>query len=794
MPVQVERQEFKRLLFTLMRPFWLAQRDNYAALDRIRYLETFVEALLERLIPLAPEWQKSILGKLPTVIKGFDKANLEKKKQKIKMALCLFEQLRSPLPEWEILFTSLDKIPLFTKRWQQAFRKKGVSLLLDVLYFLPNCYEDLRYFKKIAQVKPGETVLIKGKIVAAGLVSVKQGRRKIYKVIIKDETGYLSGIWFNYKIAYMETEFKVDREVIFFGEIRAYGNQKVMPHPEVIWDIKDFNPQIVPIYPELKGLYPRQVRNFMQRVVKKYAYYLGNPFPEEIQKEYQLPSLWEAVYFLHCPPANISIKALNMGSSKYHKALKFLELFALELGLAVRRRAYLEREGISFAPDGHLVRPFLRTLPFELTQAQKRVLKEIKQDMMDKHPMHRLLQGDVGSGKTIVALISALMTIESGYQAAIMAPTEILARQHFETAQRWLQGLGIKTTLLIGHLKGKEKRTLQEEIAQGKYQLVIGTHALIQEPISFKRLGLVIIDEQHRFGVAQRAELIEKTSVVPDVLVMTATPIPRTLAMSLYGDLDISIIDEMPPGRKPVKTVHFWDDQREQVYEFLEKMLREGAQIYVVYPLIEESEALDLKAATSMYEVWKERFSDFKVVLLHGRMKTEEKQEVMELFYKGKAHILVATTVIEVGVDVPQARIMVIEHAERFGLAQLHQLRGRVGRRNEEGFCVLITPRKISALAKQRLRVMLETSDGFKIAEADLQLRGPGEILGLKQAGFPEFRFVNLVQDIEILKQARDAALRLIKLDPRLEQKGHKGLREYLKHYWGERLRLSLIG
>ncbi len=793
MHTQAERQEFKRLLFTLMRPFFLAQRDGYAALGKIKYLETFVGMLLERLIPLAPEWQRPVLNSLPAVIKGFDEADLEEKKQKIEKAFSLFEKIRQPSPQWEVLFTALEKIPLFTKRWQRVFKKKGMCFLEDVLYFLPNRYEDFRHIKHIREVKPGETALVKGKIVASGILPVKQGRKRLYKVVISDGTGYLAGIWFNYQLSYMQTEFKRQREVVFFGEVKGYTGEKVMHHPEVKWNVEEFKPAIVPVYPELSGLYPKQVRNFMQKVAARYAHYLGNPLPAFLQRRYKLPALWEAVYYLHLPPIDTSIQALNQRESAYHHTLKFLELFALELGLAIRRKAYLQRKGIAFSPDGHLVKPFLKSLPFELTQAQKRVLKEIKKDMTSPRPMHRLLQGDVGSGKTVVALIAALMAIESGYQVAIMAPTEILAQQHFTTAQRWLSDLPIKTALLTSHLKPKEKEELQAAIAQGEYQLVVGTHALIQERVAFKNLGLVVIDEQHRFGVAQRAELIEK-GITPDVLVMTATPIPRTLAMTLYGDLDISIIDEMPPGRRPIKTMHFWERQREEVYAFLEKMLKEGAQVYVVYPLIEESEALDLKAATTMYEALKERFSDYKVALLHGRMKAEGKQNVMEAFRRGEVQILVSTTVIEVGVDVPQAKVMVIEHAERFGLAQLHQLRGRVGRRSEQAYCLLLTPEKITSLARERLRVMVETTDGFKIAEADLRLRGPGEILGTKQAGFPEFRFADLACDINILKQAREAAMELIQNDPFLKRPEHRALREYLKHYWGEKLRLSLVG
>lgn len=777
----------------LLRPFLLAQKNQYAALDKIKCLEVFVATHTERLMPFSTPWQQAILRDLNTLMKGFDTADYEEKKKKIEQAISLIKQFINPPPQWEILLTALENIPLLTKRWQKIFRKKGLVFLEDLLYFLPTHYEDHRQIKTIKEAQPGETVVVQGKIVASGLVSVKRGQRKLYKVIITDGTGYLAGVWFNYRLKYMQTAFKSGKKVIFMGTTYRYGLEKVMHHPEVSWESAEIKPEIVPVYPEINGVYPRQVRNLMQRIAEKYAHFLGCPLPHYLREKYSLLPLWKAILHLHCPLLDASISALNQGMSSCHRTLKFFECFLLELGLALKRKAYLERQGISFKPTGEYVNRLLKALPFTLTQAQTRALSEIKQDMLSSHPMHRLLQGDVGSGKTIVALLAALMAIESGYQVAIMAPTEILAEQHFRTAQTWLKHLPINIALLSGHLKQKEKLGIYEDISKGKYQLVIGTHALIQEGVEFKKLGLAIIDEQHRFGVSQRATLVEK-GITPDVLVMTATPIPRTLAMTLYGDLDISIIDEMPPGRKPIKTIHFREREREKVYQFLEKMMSQGAQVYIVYPLIEASEALDLKAATTMYEALQERFKDYHLALLHGRMKAEEKQKVMTGFREGKIDMLVSTTVIEVGVDVPQATVMVIEHAERFGLAQLHQLRGRVGRGSDQAYCLLLTPDKISALAQERLKVMVETNDGFKIAEADLRLRGPGEILGTRQAGFPAFRFVNMVRDIKILKEARQAAFHLIATDPNLEQPEHHHLRAYLKHYFREKLKLGMIG
>ena len=751
-----------------------------------------MNTLTQKLVPSSAPWQQEILKHLNQVIRGFDHAPDKEKRKKIEKAISLIQYLIHPSPQWEILLSSLENIPLLTPKWRKIFKKKGIFTLEDLLYFLPTHYEDHRHFKYIKDIQPNQTVVVRGKIIVSGVLPVKQGRRKLYKVVISDGTGQLAGVWFNYQLKYMQAEFKPGREVTFSGLVRHYGWEKVIHHPDVSWD-REIKLEIVPVYPEIDGIYPKQTRNLMQRIILKYVHFIGCPLPLSLRQRYKLSPLWEAVFHLHHPPANVSVRELNQDTSPYHRTLKFIDFFCLELGLAIKRKAYSQKQGISLKPSYLYIEPFLKSLPFILTNGQKRVFEEIKQNMASSRPMHRLLQGDVGSGKTILALLATLIAIESGYQVAIMAPTEILAEQHFENAQRLLKNLPIKLALLTSQLKSKEKQAIYEGILKGRYQLVIGTHALIQEGVEFQRLGLVIIDEQHRFGVAQRATLVAK-GVTPDVLVMTATPIPRTLAMTLYGDLDISILDEMPPGRKPVETMHFWEKDREQVYRFLEKKLSEGVQVYIVYPLIEESEILELKAATTMYETLKKRFSQYKLALLHGRMKAEEKQEIMTLFRTGSIDILVATTVIEVGVDVPQASVMVIEHAERFGLAQLHQLRGRVGRGTDQAYCLLLTPEKITSLAKQRLKAIIETNDGFKIAEADLRLRGPGEILGTKQAGFPELRFADMIKDIEILKQAREAAFHIIATDPELQSSEYKYLASYLRHYWGEKLKLGMVG
>jgi ATP-dependent DNA helicase RecG len=532
----------------------------------------------------------------------------------------------------------------------------------------------------------------------------------------------------------------------------------------------------------------------MMKVLEDYTRYISSPIPEAICEKRRLIHIHDALRNAHFPEADADVGVYNDIRSEAHRRLIYDEFFFLQLGMALKRRGHLLDRGIAFKTGGSLLRQFYDLLSFTLTGAQKRVISEIEADMARNTMMNRLLQGDVGSGKTVVSMAAMVTACDNAYQAAIMAPTEILAEQHYRNISNWSDRLGLKVVLLTGSKKAAERKDICEGIACGNAQIIIGTHALIQEDVRFWNLGLVIIDEQHRFGVVQRATLRGK-GLNPDVLVMTATPIPRTLAMTVYGDLDISVIDELPPQKKPVKTKIFYESQRSQVYEAIRKELKKHHQVFIVYPLVEESEALDLKDATRMAEhLQKDIFPDCKVGLIHGRLKARDKDEIMAGFLEKRIDILVSTTVIEVGIDIPHASLMVIEHAERFGLSQLHQLRGRVGRSDIASYCILLAQHRGSEDARKRLRIMEQTTDGFKIAEEDLAIRGPGEFMGIRQSGLPDFRVANIIRDGQILNEAKTDAFELIEKDPFLEKTEHTLLKAILLHKWQGRLELAKTG
>jgi len=639
----------------------------------------------------------------------------------------------------------------------------------DALFYLPYRYEDRRNIKKICHLAYARMETATGKIISMDIIRLPKSHMKIFELVISDGTGLLKGKWFNQP--YMKKNFTLGREVILSGVVKRnshWGTGFEMDNPEYEFTDDDTENLIhtartVPVYRTTAGMSVRVLRSLMFNVLSTFTDHMNDPLPHEILSKYDLPPLGESLYQSHFPGPDADVDELNQGKNAHLKRLSFDELFHLELGIAVMKQGGMREQGISFQPHGQLVNRLIQNLSFRLTGAQERVFRDILDDMKKAYPMNRLVQGDVGCGKTIVALMAMLTAVECGYQAALMAPTEILAEQHYLNIHALVEKLGLGICLLTG---SKTERPL-DEIRSGRIDVVVGTHALIQEGVSFKNLGLAVIDEQHRFGVMQRA-LLRKKARNPDVLVMTATPIPRTLAMTVYGDLDYSVIDEMPPHRNPVITRRFSESQKPHIYDALSSEVRKGRQVFVVYPLIEESENSDLKSALMGREALVKMFPLFRIGLVHGKMKAAERESVMASFKNRELDILVCTTVIEVGVDVPNATIMLIVHAERFGLSQLHQLRGRVGRGSEQSYCFLLAYMPYGEEARRRLEIMVKTSDGFRIAEEDLDIRGPGELFGTRQSGMPDLRIANIVRDAILLESARKEAFALIDRDPLL--------------------------
>jgi len=680
--------------------------------------------------------------------------------------------------------------------------KRDIHTVEDALFCLPLRYEDRRQLVPIGLLKPGLHQVFQGTVIFAESGTTKGGRT-VFEVVVQDDSGSIVLKWFRANGVWLKRIWQIGRCGVFNGEVTSFGWRAEVHHPDAEWlekgadvatvmaaDPVNFG-HIVPVYPLTDGLHQKGMRRVMRQVVDTFLPNVENLLPASILAPLQYLPLQEALGQVHLPLPEAQLTDLNEGRTQAHRSLAFDEFFFWELGLALKKRGVALEEGIAFQVSHRYTKELARLLPFQLTAAQRRVLSEIKADMMASHPMHRLVQGDVGSGKTLVALMAALVAVENRYQVAIMAPTEILAEQHWHTIHHWCEQLEISVVLLTSGMKGKARKEALQQVADGRAAIVIGTHAVIQEKVEFSRLGLGIVDEQHRFGVLQRG-ILKKKGANPDILVMTATPIPRTLAMTLFGDLSLSVIDELPPGRTPIKTAIYFESRRKQVYELVLGEVRQGRQAYLVYPLVEESEKSDLKAATQMAEhLQGEIFPDLRVGLLHGRMKPEEKEGVMFSFKARELDVLVATTVIEVGIDVPNATLMVIEHAERFGLSQLHQLRGRVGRGSHCSRCILLTAGNLSEDGEKRLRVMEATSDGFKIAEADLEIRGPGDFLGTRQSGMPDFRVASILRDGAILDQARSAACIMLEQDPLLTTPaGHK-IKDELLRRWGTRLELA---
>jgi len=678
---------------------------------------------------------------------------------------------------------------------------KGLLTVEDLLGYAPFRYEDRSNVKTIAQLAPGEVATVIAEVKSTKLTGFRGRNLGLVETIFIDSSGEtLRGKWFRPHGGYLADKFTPGLKVALFGKIELdnyTGDLLIMnPEDEILTgdeaegDAGLHTGRIVPIYEAAGKVTTRVLRSLLDRILGSIEP-LEDHLPQAILDSLKLPGRWSAIQLLHFPAQGADLRLLNAFRTPAHWRLIFEEFFWLECGLTLKRARARVQPGIAFELTDRVRDKIKAMLPFKPTGAQKRVLKEIAADMQTPHPMSRLLQGDVGSGKTLVAAEAAVIAIENGYQAGVLAPTEILASQHYLYFKNLFQKMGYVVALLTGSSTQREKTQIKKLVAEGLVHLAIGTHALIEKDVEWKNLGLAIVDEQHRFGVMQRLRLTSKGKH-PDVLVMTATPIPRTLALTIYGDLDVSVIDEMPPGRKTIITKHVTDEQIERVYGFLKKEVLAGRQAYVVYPIIEESETQAIKAAQQMYRHLSEIvFPDLAVGLLHGRLKTEQKETVMERFRRGEIKILVSTTVIEVGVDVPNATVMLIEQAERFGLAQLHQLRGRVGRGAEQSYCVLVTG-KLNETGRERIRTMVDSSDGFYIAEMDLRLRGPGEFFGTKQSGLPALRIANIIRDQDVLEIARSEAQTFIN-NPPSEEELRRAV-TYIREHWQRKYGLVQVG
>ncbi len=675
---------------------------------------------------------------------------------------------------------------------------KGLKTVEDLIAYPPFRYEDRTNVKTIAQTAPGETATVIAEVKSARLAGFRRRNLGLFEAVFTDSSGAtLVCKWFHG--AYLEKVIEPGQRIALYGKIEfdSYSGELSILHPEfeILGEEEEgeaglHTGRIVPIYEAAAKITARVFRRLIWHVLESLPP-SPDPLPEHLRSELKLPDLGTAIRGLHFPPAGSDLRLLNEFRSQAQFRLIFEEFFWLECGLALKHNTARKQPGIAFQLTDRVREQIKRMLPFKPTGAQKRVLVEIARDMESPAPMNRLLQGDVGSGKTLVAAEAAIIAIENGCQVAMLAPTEILATQHFFYFKDLFRKLGYTIALLTGSNTKGEKAQFKRALAAGLVQFAVGTHALIEEDVEFQKLGLAIVDEQHRFGVMQRLKLIRK-ALHPDVLVMTATPIPRTLAMTLYGDLDVSVIDEMPPGRKPIITRHAKEDAIEQVWSFVKREIDLGRQAYVVYPVIEESETQAMKAAEKMYQhLAVEVFPQLRIGLMHGRLTAGEKESAMERFKAGETHVLVSTTVIEVGIDVPNATVMVIEQAERFGLSQLHQLRGRVGRGAAQSYCILVTG-KLNDIGRERIRTMVDSSDGFHIAEMDLKLRGPGEFFGTKQSGLPALRIANILRDSEILEVARREAATLM-ARAEADDDRRRAL-AYLRGHWQSRYGLAQVG
>lgn len=842
------RDPLRRLLGVLTRPIEFASRDGYARISTVKNLgrlvsDQVVRALADRVHP--PPVEADLLALRQLFCDYDDGTGPEERKHRLAAAGEILGRLaveamapaaaRPPGPSLRVAEPTATPSPSAAPPapvWDLPIRyargvgpkraalleRVGVRTVEDLLWFLPWRYEDRSALVPIGRLTPGARATVCGRVGRCEAVRTRRRGFTIVQATVEDGTGRLVAVFFNQ--SYLEKLLAPGATVMLSGTVTTGRGgwtdlRMESPHYEVL-DAADEAPihvgRIVPIYHETRGLTSRLIRAMVKAALDQYGASLEDVIPAAIRRRQGLPPLGVAMREVHFPAPGEDAAALDRGTTQARRRLAFEELLLLEVGLALRQREVkTEVKGIRFDVDTPLLDRLRALLPFRLTPAQARVVAEIRADMAAARPMNRLLQGDVGCGKTVVALHAIVVACGSGYQAALMAPTEILAEQHYLNLRESLRALGLETVLLKSG-GGRARREALRRIESGEARVVVGTHALIQKGVRFARLGLAVIDEQHKFGVLQRKTLLEK-GYHPDVLVMTATPIPRTLAMTVYGDLDVSVIDQLPPGRMPVRTLLFREAERRRAYRLLEDEVRAGRQGYLVYPLVEESEKVDLQAAIQAAERLQAReLKAFRVGLLHGRMKAEEKERTMAAFKSGEVQILVATTVVEVGVDVPNATVMLIEHAERFGLAQLHQLRGRVGRGGNQSWCLLLMSGRARRMeegraeakpaappgsggqpARQRLEALVASGDGFVIAEEDLRIRGPGEFFGVRQWGAPEFRAANLLRDAALLDRARREAFALVAADPALARPEHRALRAAMLRRWREKLALGSV-